>query len=154
MSPSQPKSDSKRSALSGVLGRNLLRFRRVRGWSLEELADKAGISRASIDYLESGAAKSLRLTTIDQLAAVFQIRPEDFLRAGNGLPDNLAPPAFTPERTMTALEFAEREREELTGHEYRLLQKLEGQTDVLRPASRDEWHRLIRILRDELPPRF
>lgn len=44
--------------------------RRKRGWTQQELADKSGISRVSIGYVEAGS-RNLSLGTLEKLASAF-----------------------------------------------------------------------------------
>lgn len=55
-----------------ALAARLIHLRQARGWSLEELADRSGISRASLSRIERGET-SPTAHVLGQLAAVYRI---------------------------------------------------------------------------------
>ncbi|BBP95937.1 hypothetical protein BSFA1_10660 [Burkholderia sp. SFA1] len=56
------------------IGKRLIEAREKRGWSQEELADKAGVSQGTIGHLESGRNKSS--TKLSQIAAALGVTVE------------------------------------------------------------------------------
>ncbi|WP_188111315.1 helix-turn-helix domain-containing protein [Nocardioides antri] len=60
-----------------AVARNLTAARGALGWSQEQLADQAGVSRATVNQLEGGASANgdPRLSTIASLAAALGISP-------------------------------------------------------------------------------
>lgn len=60
------------TAFDDQLARRLMRLRQTAGFSLDELADKSGISRASLSRLERGES-SPTAATLGRLCSVFSI---------------------------------------------------------------------------------
>lgn len=56
----------------GALGRAVLRLRKERGWSQEELALRTGFGRSFTSSIERGR-KDVRLSTLVRLASIFEI---------------------------------------------------------------------------------
>lgn len=144
----------KKREFPNIFGRNLLKFRTARGWTQRELAVRANISRMTIENIERGARLNPDARMVYRLAEVFKIQPGDLWNISETLPSSLAPPPIHPPSEMTPAEFIEAEREELTGHEYRLISMLNSHTTVLSSAPKADWYKFIKILRRELPPRF
>ncbi|MES9636701.1 helix-turn-helix domain-containing protein [Megasphaera elsdenii] len=59
--------------------KNLKRFREQRGYTQEELAHRAGISRVTISKLESGKQKTTTNTTILALAQALDVPAGDLV---------------------------------------------------------------------------
>jgi transcriptional regulator with XRE-family HTH domain len=64
--------DDKQLPPDAALAVRVTRLRQARGWSLEELADKSGISRASLSRIERGET-SPTAHVLGQLAAAYQM---------------------------------------------------------------------------------
>jgi transcriptional regulator with XRE-family HTH domain len=62
--------------LKGALARNVRHHRTTRGWSLEELATRSGVSRAMIVQVE-GSRTNASLGTICELADALGVNPKD-----------------------------------------------------------------------------
>lgn len=144
----------KKREFPNIFGRNLLKFRTARGWTQRELAVRANVSRMTIENIERGTRLNPDARMVYRLAEVFKIQPGDLWNISDTLPKSLAPPPIHPPSDMTPAQFIENEREELTGHEYRLISMLDSHTTVLNSAPKAEWYKFIKILRKELPPRF
>lgn len=62
-----------------------LRIYRLRtGWSLEELAERAGVSRSTLHHLEHGTTPHPRLLTLHRLAKAFGVDVEHLVSPGTG----------------------------------------------------------------------
>lgn len=61
-----------------VLSRNLRKLREERGWSQEELADRAKVDRTYVSSLER-CRYAASVDMIDRLAEAFGIGPQDLL---------------------------------------------------------------------------
>jgi transcriptional regulator with XRE-family HTH domain len=55
-------------------------WRARRGFSQQELATAVGVRQATISDIETGKAKTLRLTLLDKLAAVLRTEPHRLLQ--------------------------------------------------------------------------
>ena len=64
--------------LRKLVGRNVKRFRRDKGWTQEVLAEVAGVSQQSISELENGKSNPAILTP-HELAQGLGVRPMDLL---------------------------------------------------------------------------
>jgi transcriptional regulator with XRE-family HTH domain len=61
------------------LAESLREWRRVRGWTQEQLAERAGVDRPRVAKLESGKSQAPRRGTIHKLANAFGISTEELL---------------------------------------------------------------------------
>ncbi|MBQ4333945.1 MAG: helix-turn-helix transcriptional regulator [Myxococcaceae bacterium] len=145
---------TRKKAFPNIFGRNLLRFRHARGWTQRELAMRANLSRITIEGIERGARVNPDSRTVYLLAEALQVQPGDLWNISDTLPNSLLPPPLYVSKEISPEQFIESEREELTGHEYRLISMLSEHTTVLKSAPKDDWYKFIKILRKELPPRF
>ncbi len=68
--------------LRDVFARNLRRLRHKKGWSQEDLAHEANVSRTYISQIEKGVYYT-SLKIIGRLAEVLEIEPAEFLRKAN-----------------------------------------------------------------------
>ena len=59
-------------------GRNLREARQEKGWTQEELADKAGLASVQISRVERGV-REVRLTTLLRLIAALETSPDHLL---------------------------------------------------------------------------
>jgi transcriptional regulator with XRE-family HTH domain len=60
-----------------------IRAQRLRtGWSLEELAERAGVSRSTLHHLEHGTTQHPRLLTLHRLAKAFGVEVEELAPSG------------------------------------------------------------------------
>lgn len=66
--------------LRKILAVNILKLRRERGWTQEELADRVGLSSRYIGQLERWKA-SASVTVLGRLAVAFQVEPTELIRA-------------------------------------------------------------------------
>jgi transcriptional regulator with XRE-family HTH domain len=64
--------------LRRLVGRNVRRFRREKGWTQEALAVFAGVSQQSISDLENGKSNPT-IMTLRELAQGLGVRPMDLL---------------------------------------------------------------------------
>ena len=64
-----------------VVGKNIKKLRKRRGWTQKKLALKAKLSRPAISMLESGYRKHPRMSTIESLAKAFRVTIFTFYRA-------------------------------------------------------------------------
>ena len=55
----------------------LANFRKKEGITQTELAQKAGVSRATIAAIETGKSKTVTLATINKLAAALNAKPSE-----------------------------------------------------------------------------
>ena len=56
-----------------TLAKNVVAFRKKRGWTQDELASKIGVHHSVISSIENGR-KNVGLRTLDKLAKVFKIK--------------------------------------------------------------------------------
>lgn len=71
------------------LGITIATLRRLRGYSQEQLADKAGISRTLLSLIEApGLAKGFSLEVFLDLADALAVDPSELLKA-SVIPENL-----------------------------------------------------------------
>lgn len=64
------------------LGIAIAALRKLRGYSKEQLAEKAGISRSLLSAIEApGFAKSFSLEVFFELADVLDVEPSDLIKA-------------------------------------------------------------------------
>lgn len=71
-----------------------IRAQRLRtGWSLEELAERAGVSRSTLHHLEHGTTQHPRLLTLHRLAKAFGVEVEVLVPPGTPLDFGGLPPA-------------------------------------------------------------
>lgn len=144
----------KKKEFSNIFGKNLLKYRTARGWTQKELSERTDIARMAIEYIEKGLRQNPPAWMIYRLAEVFKIQPGDLWNTKDSLSDFLPSLPLDHRANLSPVEFAKVEQEELTGHEYRLLQMLYSETTVLKNSPIEQWYKFIRILRKELPPRF
>lgn len=71
----------------GVLvGRRVRELRQARGWTQETLAKLAGLSRSYVPKLEAGFARNPTWETIQRLAAVLGVPPEELIGRPGDMP--------------------------------------------------------------------
>jgi transcriptional regulator with XRE-family HTH domain len=61
-----------------MVGKNIRKLRKAKGYSQEELAMKAGVNRSYLGYIERGD-KNLNLTTLRQIALALKVHPSVML---------------------------------------------------------------------------
>ncbi len=62
----------------GVVGKNIRKLRESKGYSQEELAQKAGLKRSYMGYIERGD-KNVTLTTLRRIAIALNVHPSILL---------------------------------------------------------------------------
>ena len=62
-----------------LFGKNIKRFRKKRGFTQEELADKSGIDYKYIQKLEGKTPPAVKIDTIKRIASVFKVDPSKML---------------------------------------------------------------------------
>ena len=75
--------------LKKVFGHNIKTLRERRGWSQENLAEKAGVSKNTISDIETGQ-KFARAKTLVHLAKAFETEVYELLKPEGVLPDKPA----------------------------------------------------------------
>ena len=60
-------------------GHNLREARKRKGWTQEDLAEKAGLTSVQVSRVERGA-REIRLTTLLRLISALDSKPEHLLR--------------------------------------------------------------------------
>jgi len=75
--------------LRSVLGWNVSIRRSSRGWTQEELAEKAGVTKNTISDIEKGD-KFAHAKTLVQLAIVFETEVYELLKPKDASPDKIA----------------------------------------------------------------
>lgn len=70
--------DPRASTLAAAVGPAIRQHRRDRGWTLEELARRSGLSRSYLNELELGT-KTLNLRRLDSIAAALGVPFEELL---------------------------------------------------------------------------
>jgi transcriptional regulator with XRE-family HTH domain len=72
-----------------TLGEKLRKLRKERGWKQQEVADRSGVSRPLISYLEQPRHSGTNPTakTMLRLASVFDIEVEEFFKAAGYITD-------------------------------------------------------------------
>ena len=60
-----------------MIKNRLKELRTERGISQEELAEKSGISRATLSKIENNEEANVNTRTIAKLAEIFEVRPSD-----------------------------------------------------------------------------
>ncbi len=62
-----------------MLEKNVKKFRKIKGWTQQRLAEKAGLSYTAITTLEQGIAKQPTIQTIIKLADAFEITIDELV---------------------------------------------------------------------------
>lgn len=62
-----------------VLGRNVRVFREIRGWSQEELADRAGVHRTYVSQVERDL-RNPTIVIVDRIARALRVTASDLLK--------------------------------------------------------------------------
>ena len=58
----------------------LAELRKTRGWTQQELANRAGVRQATISELESGTKKRLGLDVLEALCGALGVQPGELLQ--------------------------------------------------------------------------
>lgn len=61
--------------MSEVLGKRIKELRTLSNMSQEELGRRVGVQRAAINKYEKGTVSNIPLTTVEQIAYVFEVSP-------------------------------------------------------------------------------
>lgn len=120
---------------STTLGQRVRKFREQQGYSLSELARRAGISRSYLYQLETDASSPTQ-EKLELLARALNVALQDLL--GIAIP--------SPSRPKELLEFAERYR--LSEEDIRMLSGIQYRGK--RPSSVREWRILYDVIRGTL----
>lgn len=72
------------TALVHSFGQGVRHLREVRGWSQEQLAERAGLNRSYVGEVERGEV-SASLITVAKLARAFELAPSHLLSKGESL---------------------------------------------------------------------
>jgi len=85
-----PKKDKPRLEISGkqLLAANVLRLRRVKQWTQEELSYESGLHRTMVGQIER-ERRNVTLATMEALAAALEVDIGELLVKANG-DDNVA----------------------------------------------------------------
>ncbi|EID69786.1 MULTISPECIES: helix-turn-helix domain-containing protein [Streptococcus] len=62
-----------------MIGKKIKQLREKQGLSQDELAEKSGVSRMTITYLETGATKDVKLGTLNKIAVGLDVDLKDFM---------------------------------------------------------------------------
>ncbi|CRH86025.1 helix-turn-helix domain-containing protein [Streptococcus sp. Marseille-Q5986] len=62
-----------------MIGKKIKQLREKQGLSQDELAEKSGVSRMTITYLETGATKDVKLGTLNKIAVGLDVALKDFM---------------------------------------------------------------------------
>ena len=62
-----------------MIGKKIKQFREEQGLSQDELAEKSGVSRMTITYLETGVTKDVKLGTLNKIAVGLDVALKDFM---------------------------------------------------------------------------
>ena len=73
------KKEDEKEKLLVAFGKAILELRTENNWSQEELADYAGLERASILRIENGKNDDVLLGTILKLSRAFKMHPEKLI---------------------------------------------------------------------------
>jgi transcriptional regulator with XRE-family HTH domain len=73
--------------LNSIFGKNIKKYRTLKGWSQEYLAEKMGISTNTICEIETGK-KFVRAETLITFAAVFHTEVYELFKPDSVLPGN------------------------------------------------------------------
>jgi transcriptional regulator with XRE-family HTH domain len=76
--PASRSSAKPRSRARDLLAENLLAFRRLRGWSQEELAHEAGLHRTFVAHVER-RVRNIALDNVEKLAQALDVEVHELL---------------------------------------------------------------------------
>lgn len=62
-----------------MIGKKIKQLREEQGLSQDELAEKSGVSRMTITYLETGVTKDVKLGTLNKIAVGLDVALKDFM---------------------------------------------------------------------------
>lgn len=62
-----------------LIGKKIKQLREEQGLSQDELAEKSGVSRMTITYLETGVTKDVKLGTLNKIAVGLNVALKDFM---------------------------------------------------------------------------
>lgn len=74
-----PRSKKNRLPEAVALGKRLHELREAKGWTLEELAEAAGMNELQVGHIERGATDP-KLSTIRKLARAYGMTPSELLK--------------------------------------------------------------------------
>jgi transcriptional regulator with XRE-family HTH domain len=121
-----------------VLGRQVLAKRKEKGWSQEELGEKAEISRNYVSQIERGEAESISIKVINKLASALGVSPSD-------LGDEQSLPVMIP---ASLRQFASHQK-----LSYEVIEKL---SNIPRrgkePQNSEDWQKLYEAIKPLIDP--
>ncbi len=65
--------------ICATVGKNIRKFRLAKGWSQNELADRAHTERSYLSLIETGK-KNITLLMLQELANALGVKPQDCLK--------------------------------------------------------------------------
>jgi transcriptional regulator with XRE-family HTH domain len=123
-----------------TLGQRIARLRCLLGWTQQELADRAAISRVAVSHLELGITVPSE-RTLALIAGIFHLEPPDLVE-GTAYPE-----AKVERLPLVAARYTEVEHQvALLQHDLAWLERLSGLTN---PGSRASAERLAEQVRAE-----
>lgn len=69
------------SALFRRARTRLRKLRQDRGWTQEELAERAGVTKTDVCRMEVGTNEDMKLSTLERFARVFRVKAEELIKA-------------------------------------------------------------------------
>lgn len=69
------------SRLFEKVRRNIKQLRLARGWTQEQLAKKAKVTKTDVCRMETGTNKDMKLSTLEKFAKIFGVGEEELMRA-------------------------------------------------------------------------
>lgn len=65
--------NSKRENIYNIIGKNIRKYRKLKGWTQRELAEKLLLSESFIAKLESVTHQTISIDTLEQIAHILNI---------------------------------------------------------------------------------
>lgn len=65
--------NSKRENIYNIVGKNIRKYRKLKGWTQRELAEKLLLSESFIAKLESITHQTISIDTLDQIAHILNV---------------------------------------------------------------------------------
>lgn len=125
------------------LGRNIRTQRTGRGWSLGDLAEKAGISKAYLSDLENGKGGRPNIQYLLQVASCLETTIEELVKGASTSEETEAQPAGSRPLPAGLREFAQAEK--LADEEVEMLAQLHFRGN--RPRDAEGWRAVFQVLK-------